>query len=322
MNNQTEEEHIIDLSKELIDDIELGRLPSDKLILKSSRLARLAGSEQIQQWLNYEMVGYNSSNKISLHYMSATGRWVNYEEKKGYWGPLGEIEANIESKKSELQAINLTSVSGDYAATSITIAKNNHANISQTIRKLSGIRSRVLGLLHTFAVGIYYERQFVDIAQNTFEGFRKDIDGLIADKAGDVLIKIPSVIDRLKKGDNEAISQALTTCRRIIESFSDAIFPPSDDKFDIDGNSLSLGADKYQNRINAYIASRTNSKSRRTRLRQNISNLYDRVSTGVHSDVSSQEAYAIFLNVYLFLGEVLNLGEPEAPMKQTEHVPI
>jgi hypothetical protein len=168
-----------------------------------------------------------------------------------------------------------------------------------------------LGLLHTFAASVYYERQFADVAEGTFEGYKRDIDGLIAEKAGNVLAKIPSVVARLKEGHDEAVSQALTTCRRILEAFADAIFPPSDDTFDIGGNKLKLDASKHQNRINVYIAMRTESASRRTRLRQNLGNLFDRVSTGVHNDVTTEEAYALFLNVYLFLGEVLNLGEPK-----------
>ncbi|KCV45596.1 hypothetical protein L506_0498 [Bordetella bronchiseptica GA96-01] len=38
-----------------------------------------------------------------------------------------------------------------------------------------------------------------------------------------------------------------------------------------------------------------------------MSNLFDRVSSGVHKDISSEEARALFLNTYLFLGEILHL---------------
>ncbi|KXV79440.1 hypothetical protein AD953_02190, partial [Acetobacter malorum] len=148
-------------------------------------------------------------------------------------------------------------------------------------------------------------------AESTFDGYKADVDALIAAKAGQVMNKLPSVVARLKEGDDEAISQALTTCRRILEAFADAIFPPSEDTFEVGGNHLKLDAGKHQNRINAYIAQRCESSSRRTRLRQNISNLFDRVSTGVHNDVSAQEAHSLFLNVYLFLGEVLHLDEPQ-----------
>jgi hypothetical protein len=114
----------------------------------------------------------------------------------------------------------------------------------------------------------------------------------------------------LQEDDAEAISQALTTCRRIIEAFADAVYPPTADTILLGGNTVTLDASKYKNRLNAYIAARTDSSARRDKLRQNINNLYDRVSAGVHSDVTSEEAFSLFLNVYLFLGEVLQLDEP------------
>jgi hypothetical protein len=68
-----------------------------------------------------------------------------------------------------------------------------------------------------------------------------------------------------------------------------------------------LDASRPKNRLLAYIGERTSSSARRDKLRQNLTNLFDRVSAGVHSDVTAEEAFSLFLNVYLFLGEVLQL---------------
>jgi hypothetical protein len=40
---------------------------------------------------------------------------------------------------------------------------------------------------------------------------------------------------------------------------------------------------------------------------EQLQNLYDRVSTGVHNDISLEEAKILFLETYIFLGEVLTL---------------
>lgn len=313
MVNLTENEHILELSRELLDDIELDKLASDKLLLKCNRLARLTGSEEVREWLRYEMEGYNSTDKISLKYMTLTGRWIDFKENKGYWGPLALQESLIETLKARIDATKITSLEGNWAFRVATDTRSAHAAIGNKIAELSGVRSRVLGLLHTFISGVYYERLFANVAAETFETYKCSVDGLIAEKAGAVLTKMPSVVARLKEGDSEAVSQALTSCRRILEALADAIFPPSDETYEINGNQISLDASKHQNRLNAYIAQRTDSKSRRTRLRQNINNLFDRVSTGVHTEVDTEEAFSLFLNVYLFLGEVLSLPEPGEP---------
>jgi AbiTii len=311
MSPQSESEHILELSRELLDDIELGRLEADKLLLKCSRLARLAGSEEVKFWIKHEMEGYNVTDKFSLLYMGKTGRWTNYKEKKGYWHSLAMIESAIGTQKARLMGSKLGNVSADAHVGTINVVNTAQESISSTITTMSGIRSRVLGMLHTFVVGVFYERQFAKLAENIFEQYKKDVDALIAEKAGEVLNKIPSVIARLQEGDEEGISQALTTCRRIIETFADAVYPPTTGTVELGDNTLLLDASKHKNRLNAYIAARTASSARRDKLRQNLSNLFDRVSAGVHTDVTSEEAFSLFLNVYLFLGEVLHLGAPD-----------
>lgn len=309
MTGESESEHILSLSKELLDDIELQRLESDKLLLKCSRLARLAGTDQIKQWIKLEMEGYNNSSDFSVLYMSRTGRWTDYSERKGYWGPLAQIEESIRIQKLRIDVSKVESLSGDNLVSAMRLNRDAQQALAKGISTMVAIRSRVQNMLHTFVVGVFYERQFANIAENTFEKYKRNIDALIASHAGDVLSKMPSVVNRLNEGDDEAVSQALMTCRRIIESFADAIFPPQVGTYKLGDNELSLGSGKYQNRINAYVAERTLSKSRRSRIRQNLSNLYDRVSTGVHNEVTTEEAFSLFLNVYLFLGEVLSLGD-------------
>ena len=75
-------EHVLELAKELLEDIELSRLSAESLLLKSSRLARWVGSDEIKYWISFEMKGYNSSNATSMKYMTITGRWINREEQQ------------------------------------------------------------------------------------------------------------------------------------------------------------------------------------------------------------------------------------------------
>jgi hypothetical protein len=91
MATQSRSEHILELARELLDDIELGRTTAEGLILKASRLARWVGSDETRYWLTLEMGGYNSSDPVSLKYMGITGRWIDREKNRGYWGPLSRI---------------------------------------------------------------------------------------------------------------------------------------------------------------------------------------------------------------------------------------
>lgn len=307
MSDGSKSKHITALAKELLDDVELSRLPADQLLLKTSRLARLVGSDEVRRWIHFELEGYNGTDPLSLKYMGKTGRWIDFNEKKGWWGPLAQQEATIRAHEAKLSTMRTPDASGDYAVLAVHNAHTAMGQTANLITTLSGIRSRVLALLHKFITETYYEKLFEGVSDSIFEKYRLDIDALIAEACGDVLEKIPTAMDRLSEGDTEAISQALTTCRRIIDTFADAIFPPSDRTATIDGNELKLDASKVQNRINAFVSAHCESKSRVKRIRQNLANLYDRVSSGVHNDVTPEEARALFLNTYLFLGEVLHL---------------
>ncbi|ELB2162801.1 hypothetical protein QNZ85_004637 [Vibrio parahaemolyticus] len=312
MVGQSRSEHILELAKELLDDIELSRTSAESLILKASRLARWVGSEEIRYWLKLEMQGYNSSNEVSLRYMGITGRWVDREKQRGYWGPLAQQEATIIAEQAKLRAMRVPDTAGDMAFIATKKVTDEMTSSASYISKLSGIKSRVLAKLHEFVSEIYYEKQFDSLSESIFERYKGDVDSLIGEACGEVLEQIPSVMSRLAEGNQEAISQSLTTCRRVIDSFADSIFPPSEETIEIGGNQLSLAANRHQNRINAYIHQRIDSNTRKKRFRQNLANLYDRVSTGVHNEVTVEEARALFLNTYLLIGEILHLPSNDA----------
>ena len=293
-------EHTLELVQDLLDDLELSRSSGENLILKASRLARIVGSAEVKAWLSFELGGYKSANDISLKYMGITGRWIKKEEKRGYWMPFAQINALIEVEKSKLSVMRIPDST---AIVAIRAMNETSANIS----RYSGIKSKVIARLHSFITDVYYDKLFDNLTESIFEQYQRDVDSLISDKCHDVLDQIPSIMERLSHGEQEPISHALTTCRRIFVSFADSIFPATDDVLDVGGNTLKLDAGKHQNRINAYIHHRCESKSRKQKFRQNLANLFDRVSTGVHQDVTPEEARALFLNTYLFLGEVLHL---------------
>lgn len=325
---RSKSEHIFALAKELLDDIELSRLPAEALLLKATRLARLVGSTKVRRWLEFEMVGYNAEDPVALEYMGHTGRWTDRGQNLGYWGPLAQQDASIVALKLRLQTLRVPDISYSISSANpnewvtvgagpptdaVTSVVNESRSLTSAISQMSAVRSRVLALLHSFAAGVYYEKAFSGLAESIFERYKVAVDILLAERCGDVLEKVPAVYDRLAEGDQEAVSQALNTCRRVIDSFADAIYPPSEATIEIEGQPVRLGPQQHLNRVNAYIRERVSSESRRKRLRQSLTNVYDRVSSGVHKDITPEEARSLFLETYILLGEILTLSEPPAP---------
>ncbi|MGD0949005.1 MAG: hypothetical protein ABSA52_16460 [Candidatus Binatia bacterium] len=303
---ESHQQHLIALARDLLDDIELSRLSPEQLVLKTNRLARFAGAESTERWLMFELRGYNATDPVAREYMAHTGRWIDPTTNKGFWGSLVEIDSDVSAIETRLKRLGSE---GPYTSAEARqwIPQLRHAR---------GIRGRVLALIHQFITSTYYEAAFSNLSEQIFDRYKRDVDALLAERCGDVLQKVPSVYDRLSEGDREAISQALMTCRRIVDTFADAVYPARDGAVVVEGETLEVGAPQSRNRLRAYIAENTLSTARRKRLRQTLTNLYDRLSAGVHSDVTTEEARSLFLQVYLFLGEVLNLDNPDSDNRE------
>jgi len=224
---------------------------------------------------------------------------------------IAEIEGFISAREAQMSSLRLPDLSGDYVTIALRETRNDLAAATRERATFSAIRAKVVALVHTFVVRTYYELAFSEQQREMFEQARTEVDALLAPVAGDALSKVESINRRLSEGDPEAISQALTTCRRLIDSVADVLYPPTDETVELGGNTVHLGASHHKNRLNAYVADREESNTRRAKLRRTLSDIYERVSSGVHSDVSATEARFLFLSTYLYLGEVLTLGEPE-----------
>lgn len=299
-------EHSLQLATELLEDIELSQAPISTVVFKAARLARLVHDDEVQRWLGMELRGY-SNDGFGRQYMARTGRWINPDEDSGYWQSVVDIDTQITSHETLLAASMPSHLSGEGIIGALVQARTYQSRIVKSIADLARVRSKVLALLHHFVTTRYYELAFSQQQAGLFESARLQVDALLSPLSGDTLAKVDSIYRRLGENDDEATSQALATCRRLIDTVANAIYPPRGAPVMVAGQEVHLGPPHIKNRLNAYIRDNTASDSRRDKLRRRLADLYERVSAGVHSDVSSDEARFIFLNTYLFLGEVLSL---------------
>lgn len=295
------------LAEALLTDIEMSETSTSKRVMKALRLSRLARDDAAQEWLGFEINGVPSSDG-GVAWMTRTRRWTDREEKKGYWAPAASLEATRDASQGALNAFSgSVSLSGDY----VTIAmRERNGLINQYTKNVSDMEqvlSAVDAQLYGYASDVYAELRFSKIQASLFEQSRIVVDGILAAMAGDALKKIESVNERLLSDDAEAISQAMSTCRRLIDSVADHVFPARDEPYDLNGQSLTVKQNAVVNRLNAFLHTRGVRGGRADRIRRSLSDIYGRVSTGVHSDVDSHESRYLFLTTYVLLGEVLTL---------------
>lgn len=307
------QEEALRVAEELLTDIELERLKASEIVLKASRLARLVGHEDLTTFLNYERNGYPRDGSAT-EWIGRAGRWAD-DQDSFYPKSIAKIEANLDAAN---QAVNAMQGGGNFSGDAALIASRDHntriashANLAGT---LSGICGQVVATVYDIVAETYHELLFSELQAALFADTQTKVDGSLAAASGSALNKIERVSDRLRDGDTESVSQALTTCRRLIDSCADFVFPAQHDPYEIgDEATLNVGQQNVLNRLQAFTHAHGVPKSRRDRLRRTLSDLYGRCSAGTHAEVTVEEARFVFLQTYVTLGEMLTLGGPVPP---------
>ncbi|QAY64838.1 hypothetical protein ET495_09860 [Xylanimonas allomyrinae] len=308
--NRTDEAR--QLAEDLLADIEMQRLKASEIALKASRLARLVNHEELMEFLRLERDGYSGAGAAANMWIGRAGRWADADDGKFYPMPLAKVEGMLDASREALQTLR---GGGNYSGESVVIAAREHDQKvgahARAIATFSGITGQVVATVYTAVVEIYHELLFSELQATLFGDTQSRVDGALAEASGSALEKIERVSDRLRDADPESVSQALTTCRRLIDSCAEHLFAARPEKYDIgDGVQLAVGSPNVLNRLQAHAHSTGAPKSRRDRLRRTLSDLYERCSAGTHAEVGVAEARFIFLQTYVALGELLTLGEP------------
>jgi hypothetical protein len=299
------QEEALRLAEELLTDIELARNPTTKHVLKAKRLARLVGDDDAQVWLDFEL-GRGSDTPAGRRWMDATNRWTDRDAGEGNWGGSAWHEATRESTKAAMETL-----SGDISGEGLTQAVRYRSSQAVALARIIGNSSIVLAAVdaqvYAFATRVAHEIMFSELQASLFDATRETIDGRLT-SAGDALKKIESINERLATGSPEAISQAMATCRRLIDATADELFPAREEPYMKGEQPLTVKHSNVLNRINAYVHQSGIVGGRGDRIRRALEGLYDRTSTAVHAEVDEHEARYLFLNTYILLGEILTIS--------------
>ncbi|MEO8838404.1 MAG: hypothetical protein ABI351_06805 [Herbaspirillum sp.] len=311
-------------AESLLDDLESASVPIDKMLMKAKRLARLMRDTDAQHWLDLETNGYPPSFDFSTlgtcrKYASACGR-INEAESKFYTQSLPEFEANAETEQALLVAnkpsMSLSKVK-DFVEKNATEALMAAQLKLQASQKKSYAQSRsILASLkagiHNYVTDMYLAIELGDIAQDIFESARHEIDTFVRVHCPKAAEKLIAINERMADNSVESRTAALTSCRRLLMTVADSLFPASANGWvDSSGKTRKIGADQYKNRLLAYIGSRLQSggsidiiESELELLAAVLDAIYEKTCKGVHVEVSPEEARLAVIHTYLFIGEV------------------
>jgi AbiTii len=312
--NQQEQTEALALAKDLLDDIELSRLGIGQRVNKARRLARLVNDEVNLQWIQWEASGYFTLDDVNrLSFDRSNRSWTitdakNQTEDVSMYGSAGAVEQERVAYASQLAAMAIPALSGDNLNLVVTNLVRNQSRVTNMMTQRSGVVTAVDARLYEFAASTYYSLKLTTRQDTMFERAKASIDELLVSLGDSALRQIDSAYANLRAGDAESISGAMNSVRRLIDGFADQVFPATEDtRTNGQGQVIKLGIEQRLNRLKAFIDDNALGDTRATRLKRSLGDIYARVSTGVHNEVTASEAEYLFLNTYVLLGEVLAL---------------
>jgi hypothetical protein len=156
------------------------------------------------------------------------------------------------------------------------------------------------------------------VQADVFERNLRFIEAELARIAPQALDQFAAANQRRSEGDAEALTHALTSCRRVLSTVADALYPATGETVvGIDGRPREMTADKVINRLSQFaVESAPRSASRDLVVEQvralgkRLGDLISLNSKGVHADVTSNEVDLAITHTYAVVGDLLRLRKP------------
>ncbi len=318
----------------VINGIEDGTVTVSSALLQCMKIARLVNDSKGQEWLRYEYGGYpktddgfvtNSGWDIAVCH----GRsFISGEDKKRhiFLELAAELEENIETSKAALKNYSMQgfSVSGDFALAAtermnlrVAQGTNNLLQKSRTSEKrLSILKSQY----YDYAVRWQIDLQFGNTAKKIFEEYQEKVSLYFSNFSTTTLQKLNAIEDLMEDGNPERYSQVLTSCRRLWENVAEQLFeetfPNNKDRVfkTKSGVEINVSGDHYNNKLSAVIETLQAKATKNTLVGAEIIYLIDWMeqvnklqNSGVHSDITRDQAMQCIIHTYIALGDILKL---------------
>ena len=239
--------------------------------------------------------------------------------------PIGlavdDIEARLELLKSSYASYdhdqvpqNLTQIDTYFVAKSYDSAQ---AKLIAPLDEMRTILSRIRQSVHDYLVVAEDELVAGQTESRFFDQVQAHTNRLLTKYASAASENFVAAQDRFADGDREGISHALTSCRRMIKSLADNLYPATDKMVTgLDGVDRKMSDDAYRNRLLQYVREKVGKHKNGEVLQAVITDLGKRLnaldalsSKGVHADPSVDEARTCIAQTYLLAADLLSIAE-------------
>ena len=166
---------------------------------------------------------------------------------------------------------------------------------------------------HQVASGLFNKLKFSGTVSNCFDLLKNEVDDKLLDLEPVLAEQLMLAFKSVSSAKEEEWSQALTTCRRLLEGVADKLQPASEQKI----NGRVLGQSQYVNRIWAFMDGAIESDSNKALAKTHVDflgswleKINKLANKGVHAELGQLEATKAVFHTYLVIADILEyLGD-------------
>lgn len=324
----------LEACEKVINGIEDGTITTSSALLQCIKIARLVNDFEAQEWLGYEYGGYarNDDGHLTSEAWDCAAKhgrsYIGNEDKKRYvfTDLSAELEASIDSSQNAINNYTTEgfSVAGEWALVAtermtLRVAQNTNQLIQTSKnneRRLAILKSQY----YDYAVRWKIDLQFSNTTQNVFEEYQAQVDVFFTKLSNSTLQKLSAIEALMEDGNPERYSQVLTSCRRLWDNTAKELFKKTLPDFKgkyfrtKSGVEIDISGDHCNNQLSAVIESIQTKATKNTLVGSEIIYLVDWIeqinnlqNSGVHADITREQAMQCIIHTYIALGDITRL---------------
>lgn len=326
------------LAEEILKDLDLSRLPLANIVLKAGRLARLMNDFDIEKTFEYEASGYpyiegkGLSPDVWEHIGRANRIDVDAEGKEtAKTISIPTIEARIEVSKLSLSNtadpdISISSANpNQYVSAPTNGNRDERMGLINTIATFSELLSQRRNFIYQYVKKIYIQLKFSELTTSVWTSIKEKTDRLINELIPDETQKLTAIYESLNDDNPEKWATALTSCRRMLKSLADKLYPYSNTPIKKEGRKIKITEDAFINRLMCYIDENADSDTLRQisngdldYIGKRLDAIYSQTCKGTHAEITKEEAEKCFLRTYIIVGDILKIYQNKVDYKFKE----
>ena len=325
IQNKTKYSEALILSREVLKNFELSEISLENIVLKTARLARLLDEFDYEKVFQFEVSGYQSYPKGIPPDVFEVARLANRiskndkGEESAYTRSIGQMifekKAHLESLRvSADPSISLSSANEFQRIPAPAGNRRERQHILDTLKILEQQLSERKAFIYSYIMRKNIELEFAGNLYDVFHSALESSKNRIVEIIPDGVQKLNSIMENLRSSNQEDWSNAVHSCRRLLESVADKTFSPKRKTIKKDGKEIKLGKQQYINRLIAFVESNQSSSTYSNIVGSQLKFLGDRLDAISNATQKSShhilkkrsEAERYFIYTSLILSDILS----------------